>query len=255
MLVPARLVAFINRVAALIVWFYLRLRLDILLWPGKHKFLKLTVSMFPFIYRYKSSWFWDRIGGENYRLKAVGAEQHRVARSLLGQAMGQIKFSRVLEVGCGTGDNLIYLKKLYPDVALVGCDFSKKQIQLARQTQGIQFDIADARKLPYGNGEFDVVITIGCLAHIPPQHIKQCVSELQRVAKKHLFIWEEDKKFTKPMIYEVDSRTGWHFYHDYENLFNQCHLEYCNNDTPSMQTVLHTHIYHKRKGDFNGRLD
>ncbi len=247
MIIPNRLVAFINHVDSLIVWLYLRLRLDIICWPGKHKFLKLTVSIFPFIYRYKSSWFWNRIGGENYRLKSIGGEQHQAARRLLGQALKQIKFDKLLEVGCGTGDNLSYLKKQYPSVVLVGCDFSKKQIQLARQTQDIQFDIADARKLPYGDGEFDIVITIGCLAHIPPQHIKQCANELQRVAREYLFIWEEDKELTSPMIYEVGSRTGWHFYHNYKNLFNQCNLEYCHNDNDaeSRITGLHTHIYRK----------
>jgi len=202
--------------------------------------------MFPFVYRYKSSWFWNKLGGEDYRIKAAYSEQHVIARKLLKQALAQIKFTKLLEVGCGTGNNLVFFKSIYPDASLVGCDFSKEQIQTASQNSGIQFDVADARKLPYKNEEFDVVVTVGCLAHIPTQYINQCAGELQRVAKKYLFIFEEDRDFMHHSLYQITSRSGWHFYHDYVNLFKQCDLGYRNNDVVSMKTGLHTHIYYKK---------
>lgn len=233
-------------VSKVISWIYTRARVGIFFRPLKHKTLKIIVSILPITYRYRSSWFWDRIGGAEYQEKALYNRRHYAARLLLEQGLKQIKFNSILEVGCGTGDNLDYIKKLYPSATVVGCDYSKKQIDCASQYQGIQFDIADAGKLPYESNSFDVVVTIGCLAHIPPSHILNCTKELQRVSKNYLFLFEEDKQFTNPLTYEISSRSGWHFYHDYEKLFNQNKIEYCGNNMGRLDSALHTHVYRKK---------
>jgi len=229
-----------------LIWFYVRLRIDIIFWGKKRKALRFLVSVFPIIYRQKNSWFWNQLSKENLT-KTLYSERHLRARYLLEQGLGQIKFNKILEVGCGNGENLHYVRKLYPEANLVGCDFSKRQIEAASQYEGIQFDIADARNLPYEDGEFDAVITVGCLIHIPSQHIAQCARELQRVSRKHLFIFEEDKKFTSSIVYEICKRSGFHFYHNYATMFPGFNLEYCQNNMPDESVGLHTHIYTKKR--------
>ncbi len=193
-------------------------RLDVLISPKKHKFIKLFISLFPFLYPKLSKWFWDRNGGEEYQEKSIHSIHHITARYTAGKLLKQLKFNNLLEVGCGTGDNLGYLKTLF-DKDFTGCDFSEEQIKIAREDTRIKFDLANACKLPYKDKEFDVVLTIGCLAHIPKSKIQQVANELQRVCKNYLIISEEDKDYLHPNLMILEGKSGFHFYHDYKTLF------------------------------------
>ena len=63
---------------------------------------------------------------------------------------------RILEVGCGYGRDLVYLKGLGHEV--VGVDFSSTALELARSfAPDGDFVKSDVSKLPYSDGSFDVV--------------------------------------------------------------------------------------------------
>ena len=69
--------------------------------------------------------------------------------------------------GCGTGDLAIELaRRVGPDGAVVGCDFSEPMLDLARRKASerrlsqVRFEWADALELPYDDGSFDAV-TVG----------------------------------------------------------------------------------------------
>ena len=71
-----------------------------------------------------------------------------------------------LDVACGTGDLALELRRsIGPDGRVVGCDFSERMLELAREKSGehglaAEFGWADALDLPYGDSSFDAV-TIG----------------------------------------------------------------------------------------------
>ena len=72
-----------------------------------------------------------------------------------------------LDVCCGTGDLALELtRRVGPDGAVVGCDFSEPMLELARRKAGergasqVRFEWADALELPYDGGSFDAV-TVG----------------------------------------------------------------------------------------------
>lgn len=72
-----------------------------------------------------------------------------------------------LDVCCGTGDLALELtRRVGPDGAVVGCDFSEPMLELARRKAGergasqARFEWADALELPYEEGSFDAV-TVG----------------------------------------------------------------------------------------------
>ena len=208
----------------------------------KRKF-KYFIALFPWIYPFVSRWFWNQIGGEPYYKKVTVSSRHLAVCQYILNGLDSLNFKNLLEVGCGTGNNLASLQSAYPDKIYRGCDFSLEQIRTARKHyEGIQFDIADARKLPYKDKTWDIVLVIGCLAHIPPKHISECVQELKRVTSGYLLVFEEDLKFL-PEIYAYP--TGWHFYHNYNKLFHDFKTEWVGNNSPNVHFPLQTHVYRR----------
>jgi len=86
--------------------------------------------------------------------------------------------NKVLDVGCGDG----LLLKLLPQA--VGLDVSKKALEIARK-RGIKNEIvvADARKMPFKDNEFDGVAVLDVIEHLYPEDTDKVLSEIKRVAK------------------------------------------------------------------------
>lgn len=71
---------------------------------------------------------------------------------------------RVLEIGCGTGNLVILVKRLYPRAEVVGLDPDPKALARARRKAerdalSIQFDRGFSDALPYPAGSFDRVLS------------------------------------------------------------------------------------------------
>ncbi len=69
---------------------------------------------------------------------------------------------RILDLATGTGDMALLLKKVAPEVEVVGLDFAPPMLELARQKAhkaglSIDFVEADALELPFPNSHFDAV--------------------------------------------------------------------------------------------------
>ena len=76
--------------------------------------------------------------------------------------------SRVLDIGCGTGAITRLVAALEPVGEAVGVDPSPVFVARARELgAGEEFIVADARELPFGEGEFHAVVCHTSLCHIP----------------------------------------------------------------------------------------
>lgn len=75
---------------------------------------------------------------------------------------------RVLELGCGTG---ICTKRLAEAAETVdGIDISGRQLEYASRKDGLEdvhFVRGDAQHLPYEDGSFDAVVSVGTLPYVP----------------------------------------------------------------------------------------
>lgn len=95
-------------------------------------------------------------------------------------------YGRSLELGCGTGFFSLNLKLAgVIDEAHV-TDLSPGMVEVARRNaRGLGFDIegrvADAERLPYDDGTFDLVVGHAVLHHIPD--VEQALREVVRVLK------------------------------------------------------------------------
>jgi len=94
------------------------------------------------------------------------------------------KPGRAMDIGCGTGTNVITLAKAGWQVT--GVDFAPRAIKLAWQkikSQNIQAELSvnDATNLRGINGVFDLVLDIGCFHSIPKDGQIKYLAQLDQI--------------------------------------------------------------------------
>lgn len=94
---------------------------------------------------------------------------------------------RVLEIGCGTGNLSIRLKRSHPGVEVVGSDpdplaLARAQ-RKARRLRGIQFERGYAQRLPYPDASFDRVFSSLMLHHLDQDTKPAAAAEVLRVLR------------------------------------------------------------------------
>jgi ubiquinone/menaquinone biosynthesis C-methylase UbiE len=112
---------------------------------------------------------------------------------------------RVLEIGCGTGNLAILIKRLNPAAQVVGIDPDPKALARARwkaQRRGteIQFDQGFSEELPYPDASFDRVFSAFMLHHVRPDAKPVTLREAFRVLKPegslHLADFDEGERLS-----------------------------------------------------------
>jgi ubiquinone/menaquinone biosynthesis C-methylase UbiE len=95
-------------------------------------------------------------------------------------------YGKALELGCGTGFFLLNLKQAGVLAEGHVTDISPGMVQVAqRNARNLGFEVqgrvADAESIPYGDGEFDLVVGHAVLHHIPD--VELALREVMRVLK------------------------------------------------------------------------
>jgi ubiquinone/menaquinone biosynthesis C-methylase UbiE len=132
------------------------------------------------------------------------ANSYRLYDRLLAEITRGRRFKRVLDVGCGSGLQTVFLANHADEV--VGIDIAEEFIELARQRcnekKNVSFKVADARKLPFEPGQFDCIFSYGdVLSHIVDGY-DLAVSEIGRVAAPGaLLSIEADTKWNFGIFY------------------------------------------------------
>jgi ubiquinone/menaquinone biosynthesis C-methylase UbiE len=94
------------------------------------------------------------------------------------------KPGRAIDIGCGTGTNVITLARA--GWRVTGVDFAPRAISLATQKikhQGIQAELVvnDATKLSGITGPFDLAFDLGCFHSIPQNLQPKYLDQLERI--------------------------------------------------------------------------
>lgn len=71
------------------------------------------------------------------------------------------RFSRVLDVGCGTGLSSVALRERSDEV--VGVDASKEMLRRATRAAGVRYVACEAESLPFGDRGFDLAVACGSI--------------------------------------------------------------------------------------------
>ncbi|MFC9435336.1 class I SAM-dependent methyltransferase [Nocardia sp. NPDC057030] len=94
---------------------------------------------------------------------------------------------RVLEIGCGTGNLTIKAKRAYPGADIIGSDPDPRALaraqRKAKELTGIRFESGYSQELPYGDGEFDRVLSALMLHHLDHDVKAATAAEAWRVLR------------------------------------------------------------------------
>lgn len=136
------------------------------------------------------------------------------------------QYSNVLEVGCGQGTDALYCcSRMSEGSAYTAIDYSPGSIELAKQSATQireklniipDFRIGNAESLPFQDGAFDCVISIGVLHHTP--NTKAGIGELHRVVQDNGRVYVGLYRLLSPKVIVakmvrrisriIDQRTG-----------------------------------------------
>jgi ubiquinone/menaquinone biosynthesis C-methylase UbiE len=101
--------------------------------------------------------------------------------------------SRILDVGCGTGEFTSRVARLFPEAAAIGVDLVETSLELARSRcadlgDRVTFVRGDAYELPFGDGVFDLVACRHVLQAIPdaPRVLAELVRVLAPGGRLHM---------------------------------------------------------------------
>ncbi len=119
-------------------------------------------------------------------LKLLGGDSAR--RDLVDRSSVQAGH-RVLDIGCGTGSLVVLIKRLHPDVEVIGIDPDPKALARGRRKVeqaglSVRFDRGFSDELPYPDASFDRVFSSFMFHHLDPEQKVKTLNETRRVLKR-----------------------------------------------------------------------
>jgi len=138
-------------------------------------------------------------------------------REILRQELPRKEGLKVLDIGCGTGETMTFVKSFLDSPKVVGVDNSQVAVNFAKKRGHLVYKV-DALKLPFPDNSFDVILLLDVIEHIKDDI--SFLSEAKRVLKKGgkiivtapalQFIWSKhdtgqghQRRYTRHMIKDL----------------------------------------------------
>ncbi len=123
---------------------------------------------------------------ETWYSSTPGRSMERLVESSLPLLLDPQPGERVLDVGCGEGNHLLFLQRLGLDAC--GVDASSYMIRRARKRLGnrASLRVGSADDLPFEDNEFDVTVLINTLEFLDDP--ARALTEVGRVTRRRVFL-------------------------------------------------------------------
>lgn len=134
--------------------------------------------------------YWDgdrRICYGGYRYDGRWAKVAKMMADHYGIKAGD----KILDVGCGKAFLLYDFTQVVPGVEVTGIDISAYALANAKEEVRDRLQVGKADRLPFADGQFDLVFSITTLHNLPCFELDKALREIQRVGKKHKYVCVE----------------------------------------------------------------
>jgi len=141
-------------------------------------------------------------------------------RFLISRVLQTFNWLSLIEIGCGSGPNLVNIVKTLGGKNLGGVDVNADAIELARKTfkDGL-FQVGSGDNMMLSDKSTDVVLSDACLIYVDPFQIRRYLKEVKRVTRNHVVLCEfHSKSFFQRLKLRIGS--GYNAY-DYKKLLEK----------------------------------
>lgn len=125
---------------------------------------------------------WSNMWGDMQKYGPV----HRHHKRLLKKLLPDTNYNTILDIGCGNGENLIYLQQYFPHAKLTGIDISCKAFEASKDIfpdiRFREFDITTG----FIQEQYDLIICFDVLEHIENDFM--ALQNIYRMVNKHLIV-------------------------------------------------------------------
>lgn len=122
--------------------------------------------------------------------------------------------SSVLDVGCAKGFMLHDIRELIPGIKVAGIDISDYAISHAKDEIKDVLQVGDARRLPFADNSFDVVISVTTLHNLERDELAIALQEIERVQRHGSFItvdaYRNDEEKVRMEAWNLTAKTMMH---------------------------------------------
>jgi SAM-dependent methyltransferase len=149
-----------------------------------------------------------------------------IAQALI-ELYGLTNKSKVLDVGCGKAFLLYEIKKLLPDIQVGGFDISKHGLaQTKDEIRPYLFLYRAQDPYPFGDKQFDLVISLGTLHNLRVFELETAVKEIERVGKNKYIMVEGYRNELELFNLECWALTAESLFHTSEWIWLYNHFGY-----------------------------
>lgn len=155
---------------------------------------------------------------EHLRIQNQGASAVQCSK-WLATLFNSHQIETVLEVGCGSGRNLHFIKSENPQIGVFGIDINETAVKIAKE------QVADSENInvksiydldDFADDSMDIVFTSGVLMHVPQDKIEYVIRQMHRISKKYVYHFE---------LHGPEHHFDYHRYpRDYMSLYRRLNL-------------------------------
>ncbi len=161
---------------------------------------------------------WRGQFGDDYvdRNRAAGEKRGGFWKALLAE----YPVGNVLEVGCNVGANLLWITSCVEPSHVYGVDVNPMGLAgLKKVLPAVNGIYSVARDLPFRDGHFDLVFTVGVLIHQPESTLPLVMNEIVRCSRRYVLCAEYYAESVQEVHYH--GQDGALFKRDYGRIYEE----------------------------------